>query len=264
MALGTERLMSENRLKIESIWTAVAGWRVYARRSVQMTNTAPIVMVHGLGMSHRYMMPTLKRLALHAPVYALDLPGFGRSEKPPRTLDVSELAHALATWLDVNEIRGSILLGNSFGCQVIVELILRRPEIASALVLVAPTVDPQARTVSGQLIRISFDALSERLSLVPLALYEYFFVVGFNRALQTLRYALADRIEEKLPRVSLPTLIVRGGKDPLVPQAWAEEITGLLPHAHLVVIPHAAHAVNYDAPEELAREVLHFRREIGD
>ena len=255
--------MSENRLKIESIWTEVEGWRIHARRSAAPSpqGIPPIVLVHGLGMSHRYMMPTFKSLARHATVYAPDLPGFGRSDKPPQTLDVPELARALIGWLEANELRDTVLLGNSFACQIIAELALCRPDLARALVLVAPTVDRHARSVREQLIRLTFDALHEPFSLVPLALYEYFFIVGFSRALQTLRFALADRIEDKLPRVAVPTLVVRGDRDPLVPQQWTEEVTGLLPQARLVVIPHAAHAVNYDAPEELAREVLGFLRE---
>jgi pimeloyl-ACP methyl ester carboxylesterase len=41
-------------------------------------------------------------------------------------------------------------------------------------------------------------------------------------------------------------------------------VTGLLPHARLVVIPRAAHAVNYDTPDELAVEVLRFSAALGD
>ncbi|MDQ3880940.1 MAG: alpha/beta hydrolase, partial [Chloroflexota bacterium] len=65
----------------------------------------------------------------------------------------------------------------------------------------------------------------------------------------------------KLPCVRVPTLVVRGGRDPIVPQAWAEEVARLLPRGRLVVIPGAAHAVNHDAPAALARVVLPFLTE---
>ena len=56
----------------------------------------PVVLVHGLGLSGRYMLPVADRLAPRYPVYLPDLPGFGDSAKPARALDVSGLADALA------------------------------------------------------------------------------------------------------------------------------------------------------------------------
>jgi pimeloyl-ACP methyl ester carboxylesterase len=82
--------------------------------------------------------------------------------------------------------------------------------------------------------------------------------VGAGRAVRTFRYMLQDRIEEKLPLVRVPALVVRGSRDALVPQRWAEQVSRLLPMARLVVIPGAAHTVNYNAPLELARIVRPF------
>ena len=81
---------------------------------------------------------------------------------------------------------------------------------------------------------------------------------GLRRLIGTFRYALQDRIEEKLPYVRVPTLVVRGGKDPIVPQRWCEEAVRLLPQGRLVVIPGAGHTVNYNSPVELARVVREF------
>jgi 2-hydroxy-6-oxonona-2,4-dienedioate hydrolase len=46
----------------------------------------------------------------------------------------------------------------------------------------------------------------------------------------------------------MPTLVIRGEHDPIVPQQWAEEVCRLLPHGSLVVIPGAAHTLNYTEP----------------
>ena len=81
---------------------------------------------------------------------------------------------------------------------------------------------------------------------------------GPRRTFATLRYALEDRIEAKLPRVAVPTLVVRGEKDPIVPQRWAEEVTSLLPNGRLVVIKGAPHATNYDTPTPLVHTILSF------
>ena len=51
-----------------------------------------VVLVHGLVVSSRYMVPTAELLAAHYRVYAPDLPGFGKSYKPPRVVNVAELS----------------------------------------------------------------------------------------------------------------------------------------------------------------------------
>lgn len=249
----------------DSIWTTVGKHRIHARCSIKAApSSAPtIVLLHGLGMSHRYMMPTLRALAPYARTFAPDLPGFGLSDKPSQALDIKELANSLALWLRANNLYDAALVGNSFGCQIIAELSSQVNDITPrALVLIAPTIDRRARTIRQQLFRLSLDAPRERLSLLPLALREYFFTVGFCRSLDTLRFAIADRVEDKLPRINTPTLVVRGERDPLVPQGWAEEVTRLLPQGALVVMPNAAHAVNYDAPQELTRVMLRFMEDL--
>lgn len=106
----------------------------------------PIVMVHGLGVSSRYLQPTALLLARELHVHAVDLPGFGLSSKPDLALDVSQLAEALADWLTPERIEPAVVVANSFGCQVAAELAVRWPERVRGLILLAPTVDPQARS----------------------------------------------------------------------------------------------------------------------
>jgi pimeloyl-ACP methyl ester carboxylesterase len=56
-------------------------------------------MVHGIGVASPYFVPTIKRLAPHFRVFAVDLPGFGLSDKPSRILTIAGLADALVAWL---------------------------------------------------------------------------------------------------------------------------------------------------------------------
>ena len=218
-----------------------------------------MVLVHGLGISSRYMVPALSHLAADHRVYAPDLPGFGRSEKPPRTLDVPGLARALDGWMEATGLGGAILVGNSMGCQVIAELALRNPARVQRAVFQGPTMDPGARNLPQQVARLALDALLEPPSLVLIELLDLV-AAGPLRALRTFRHAARDRIEEKLPMLQAPTLVVHGGRDPVSPKRWAEEVASLLPDGRLVVVQEAAHAVNYDAPSELARHVRAFIR----
>jgi 2-hydroxy-6-oxonona-2,4-dienedioate hydrolase len=61
-----------------------------------------------------------------------------------------------------------------------------------------------------------------------------------------------------LPLLQIPTLIVRGQRDPIAPQPWVEELAALLPHGELLVIPGAPHALNYDYGAALAAATLNF------
>lgn len=70
-----------------------------------------------------------------------------------------------------------------------------------------------------------------------------------------------DRVEETLARVHVPTLVVRGERDAIVPRAWAREVAATLPRGRLTEVAGAPHAVNFAAPEALARLVVGFLAE---
>jgi pimeloyl-ACP methyl ester carboxylesterase len=205
------------------------------------------------------MVPTARLLAPDFPVLAPDLPGFGLSGKPKRVLSVPELADVLGAWMDAVGLSSAALVANSLGCQIVTDLAVRRPELVDALVLAGPTMDPNARNARTQIARWLRDWPFERPSLALAHLRDYA-LAGMNRSLRTFRSALADRIEERLPRVLAPTLVVRGERDPIVPQVWAEEATRLLPRGRLVVIPGGPHCVNYSTPKAFARVVGDFLR----
>ncbi|MCP9493340.1 MAG: alpha/beta hydrolase [Pyrinomonadaceae bacterium MAG19_C2-C3] len=253
--------MSGTRFSIKDVWTSLPCGKMYAMRGVPsraLKSNVPLVLVHGLGMSHRYMRPAMEVFARDFVTYAVDLPGFGRSEKPACVFDVHELSESLRAWLDANDIERAVLLANSFGCQICAHLAANEASRVARLVLIAPTIDPDARTVRQQLFRLAMDAPHESPALMWLAFREYFFVTGFRRAYRTLRIALADHIEDRLPHITAQTLVIRGEHDPLVPQAWAQRVAATMPHARLVTIEDAAHAINYSAPEALARHVTPF------
>jgi 2-hydroxy-6-oxonona-2,4-dienedioate hydrolase len=223
---------------------------------------APVVLVHGFVVSSSYMVPAARWLARHYSVHAIDLPGFGESDDPPHTLDVPALADALAGWIDAAGVGPVVLLGNSLGCQVVVDCAVRYPDRVARVVLVGPTVDPAHRSKPEQVKRLLADALREKPSLWAVHLGDWP-EAGVRRAWETFDFLMRDRIEDKLPHLGQPALVVRGGNDPIVPERWAEEATALLPDGRLRVIPGASHAVNYDAPLELTRVVRPFLNAAG-
>jgi len=238
--------------------TVVDGRRMHARVSGnRAAGGPPVVLVHGLVVSGRYMVPLLEELGRTHAVYAPDLPGFGRSEGPASAPDVAGLADALAAWMRAAGLGGAALVGNSMGCQVIVELVLRHPGLVERVVLQGPTMDPRARSAPRQMARLLIDTTREPPSLIAIEALDLL-RAGVARSWRTFRHALADPIEEKLPRVRVPALVVHGSRDRISPGCWAGEVARLLPDGRLVVLPGTAHAANYAAPEPFAREIRSF------
>jgi pimeloyl-ACP methyl ester carboxylesterase len=87
---------------------------------------------------HRYLMPLAARLADHQPTHVVDLPGFGLSSDPNKVLDVAEHADHVAAWLKTTQLLPVVVLGNSSGCQVAVDLAVRYPNCICGLILVGP------------------------------------------------------------------------------------------------------------------------------
>jgi 2-hydroxy-6-oxonona-2,4-dienedioate hydrolase len=217
----------------------------------------PVILVHGLGVSSRHMIPAALHLAPWFRTIAPDLPGYGRSPKPWHVLDVAELADVLESFMARERIDEAILVSLSFGCQIVVELAARRPDLVTAAVLVGPTIDVDARDAPTQVARLLLDATREPLALMPVIVQDYT-AFGLRRGFVTLMHALAHPVIEKLPLVTAPTLIVKGENDPIVPDRWAERMVELLPDARIAVIEGAAHAANFSNPAELADLVREF------
>lgn len=196
-------------------------------------------------------------ISRNSDVYCPDLPGFGKSSKPARTLNIPELSDSLATFLQKNNIEGAALVGHSFGCQIAAEFALKNPEKLDRLVLAAPSGDPDINSAFSYFGKLTLDAFREPFSLIPLAVRDYL-TAGLFRGLRTFQFAMQDRVEDKLPLITAPTLVIRGSRDPIVSPQWTEQVARLLPNAKLVTIENAAHAVNYNSPQQFARLILEF------
>ena len=241
---------------------AVDGVQVYYRVSTRPipAERPPVVLVHGYGMSSRYMVPLAEALGRDFRVYAPDLPGFGRSDKPERALDIPDLGDALAAWMTVVAVGPAVLIGNSLGCQILIELALRHSERVACLVLQAPTPDPAARTVHQQILRQALNLRYDATARMSWIVLSDFFSAGPRRLAHTLRHLLRHPIENRLTEVGIPALVLRGTRDPVVPRAWASRAADLLPQGRLIEVAGAAHIMNFHAPERFARIV---RRYVG-
>ena len=256
-------------MELLSVWDEIDGLRIHgriSRPSRPRIAGPPVVFVHGLGVSTRYMEPTMARLAETHAVAGLDLPGFGRSATPPHRFGVAEHARTLARWLHARGMDSAILVGNSYGCQVIVDCVTRWPERAVGLVLNAPTMDPAHRSAVVMLARVLADVPREPWRLAVIVARDYL-RAGPRRILVTLADALRDRIEEKLPAIAQPVLVVCGARDPVVTARWASECARLVGIERtdaaggvMQCVATAAHALPYDDPATFAGIIANFVR----
>jgi 2-hydroxy-6-oxonona-2,4-dienedioate hydrolase len=242
--------------------TRIEGRRMYA---VSVGSGPPVVLVHGFGVSGAYMLPLARALARSFSVHVPDLPGQGRSEPWPGRSSIGRLADALGGWIEATGLVRPGLVANSMGCQVVTKLAVSRPEQVGPMVLIGPTVDPARRGARSQLFAALRDAAREPLSLIALAACDDA-MVGLRSLHSTARAVLADRVEDRLPLVEQPTVVVHGEGDGFVGPDWAERVAALLPRGRLVVVPGEPHAVHYTRPGLIASivaELLVEEREHG-
>jgi 2-hydroxy-6-oxonona-2,4-dienedioate hydrolase len=250
--------MSQKKARLGSIWTQVDDATMHARVSLDEAGHGfpPVVLVHGMVVSSSYMAPLAERLGRFRKVYAPDLPGYGRSDKPGHILDLPGLADALARWMECLELPPAAFIGNSFGCQVLAQFAVRHPQLVERLVLVGPTTDPRARSAPKLLARWSLEAPQES-RMAPLLMKDYA-LAGVRRTLATFRMVLDSKIEEHARQIHQPVLVVRGSRDPVAPRQWVEELTATFPNARFRTVSGAAHAANFTSPTRLTRTVLPF------
>jgi pimeloyl-ACP methyl ester carboxylesterase len=255
-----------------------------------------VVLLHGLGATNSSMLPTLAELSHDHRVLAPDLPGFGESAKPLRAYHPAFYARWLHALLDATHVERALLVGNSMGGRVAIEMALRHPARVERLVLFAPSLafrrfrflQPVVRLLAAELgvvpvpvprwlamrvLRLMF-AEPERL---PAAWYEAA-MDEFQRVFSTLRGRIAffsaarqlyleasdgpHGFWERLPALACPALFLWGDQDLLVPAAFAPHVEAALPGARSVVLPSCGHVPQFEHPALTHRLVREFLSEL--
>ena len=240
--------------------TRVAADDTYVRvNSVGTEGKRPFILVPGIGVSSTYFEKLAPHLNEFGPVHALDLPGFGGVPHPAKTLTIEGYAALVGKVIDELELEDPIVVGHSMGSQVVSDLLSRRPELTTA-VLIGPVVHPSERRILTQAIRFLQAAWHEPLTVKVLAVSSYVLCgpKWFSRILPRM---MDFPIEDRLPLVKAHTLVIRGEFDSVAPRDWVRKVGELLSSSRLWEIPGAAHSVMYAHAEEVARLCVEHARE---
>jgi pimeloyl-ACP methyl ester carboxylesterase len=248
-------------------WTEIDGLEVFYRESPSPPDAPAMMHVHGFGLSGRYLLPTAERLADEFHTLVPDLPGFGRSQRAANALDVPDLARAAARFLDDRGIEKVTLVGNSMGCPVITEFARLHPERLERAVLVSPAGGMYNQPLRRAIAQLTRDGPREPTRMVGVAAPDYL-RFGVPSTLRMFRALTQYPSLERLLELQIPTLVVIGDRDPLMPPPHrVHEVASMTDsHVLLVGIRGAAHAINFSHPGELAHVIRQFMadREITD
>jgi pimeloyl-ACP methyl ester carboxylesterase len=241
----------------------------------------PIVLLHGLGGSKITWLPLLAPLAERYRVIVPDLPGHGESDKPRHEYTPRFYARVVRRLMDELEVERPVLVGNSLGGRVTLELALRSPGRVAGLALLDPSI-PGLRwrylmgftrvfpTEIGALpvplrerwMELMIRRLFARPDRMPHGGYAaaanefiriYRSSVARMAFFSTLRHIVMERPESffaSLRRIKQPALIIFGEQDRLVPPRLAVRLAQHLPNSELVVLPGVGHVPQFEATKE--------------
>lgn len=232
----------------------------------------PIVILHGWNLSASRFEPLIHELELRKfKVYCPDLPGFGSSKIPDKPLFLSDYASFLDRYLQSRKLKDSVIIGHSFGGRVGIKLVTQKPDVISCLILTGtPGINPVPRSKIlffiilakfGKVI-FSIPILSFLKNQARKFLYKFARASDFyntdSRLAETFKNIVKEDLSSYLKDIKVPTLLLWGSQDSIVPITVANEMSKLIPRAQPVVISGARHGVPWTHPKLFVDEVENF------
>ena len=221
------------------------------------------VLVHGLGVSSRYFEPLAAELARRGRVFVVDLPGYGSAPNPKRDVTLADHAGVLAAFLRESGLVNPVLVGHSMGTEVVAIVAQQHPDVTDRIVLMAPTLEPQARTRWRAIRNLLRDALREPPVVFGIAFVDYVIRCGPPYLFAQLRHMLADRLEDRLPTLTAHALVIAGDRDTIVTVDWARSLAALVPGGEFHVV-HGPHVIMHTDPTMIAKHIVDFTDETAN
>jgi pimeloyl-ACP methyl ester carboxylesterase len=262
-------------------YVTVNGSRI---RVVDQGTGPVVVLIHGLAASMYSWRHQIQPLAdAGFRVIAFDNRGFGLSDKPARGYSNQDYVDLLFTLMDSLSVGDAVLVGHSMGGAIAAEAALAHPDRVRGLVLVdaaglAVRFPFMLRAARWPLVGWLVDRLRGRAATARIlrATYargnrvtekdvdQYYAPVaqpGFARALRgVFREFRFDDLRNRLGMIVVPTLVIWGAEDRLIPFSVGQTMVAELSRGALVRLPDAGHAAPEEQPEAFNRSLLAFLR----
>ncbi|MCP1411250.1 alpha/beta fold hydrolase [Paenarthrobacter sp. A20] len=216
------------------------------------------ILIHGIGVSHRYLARLHAVLAAGAPTYSLDLPGFAGTPKPDRQLSVEDYGAFIAAALASHGIGSYVLVGHSMGVQFTIEAALHAPECARQLVLMGPVVDSRHKNVGRQSLALILDGLLRESPSSNWIVISDYFRSGPRWYLTELPVMMKYPTEKRLASIRVPVLVLRGSRDNVAGPDWSLRLSRAVAEGRLVEIPGVGHVAQHMRPKAVADAIRSF------
>ncbi len=246
----------------------------------------PLLLIMGLGANATAWWVQIPEFSKHYQVIAFDNRGAGRSEKPLEPYTIPQMADDTAGLLEALDVSSAHVFGMSLGGMIAQELVLRHPERVRTLVLGGTMCGgPHAITAGPELARHFMTAaalpLPQQIEAGMRFLYTDAFLAAnrdwlLKRALEVAHlmpppYALQRQFmavatfntHERLHHIKVPTLILTGTDDRIVPAANSRILAERISGARLIEFQGAGHGFLVERAEEANHAVLAFLHEHG-
>jgi 3-oxoadipate enol-lactonase len=222
----------------------------------------PMLLIMGLGATHEWWYRLRPVLAGGFRTIAFDNRGAGRSDVPPPPYSIAQMADDAAVVLDAADVSSAHIVGVSMGGYIAQELALRHPARVRSLVLGCTSCGGRDAVPADAEVRAALVAratMTREQAMWAMAPYTFDastprdVIAGeFARRLATTMtnegfFAQLQAIREwpgagpRLGAIAVPTLVIHGDTDRLVPPQNAALLAAAIPDAQLVMLPHASH-----------------------
>ncbi len=236
-------------------------------------DTSPLVLIHGVGGMHLDWPPEIRRMPGHR-VYALDLPGHGKSSQCSGRQSIEVYADQVILWLRAVRLPKAVFIGHGMGGEVVLSLAHRYAEYMLGLALlgtyarldVPPDLLEYSRSSTTFYKAVETLTQSAYSAASPLRLME----VAAKRMAEIRPSVLyGDLLASQgfdstgfLTDIHLPALVMCGADDRLTPLRYSQFLSGSIPNAHMVTIPQAGHMLMVEKPLEVAEALRAFLDQI--
>jgi 3-oxoadipate enol-lactonase len=238
----------------------------------------PVLLIMGLSFTHEMWFRTLPALLPHYRAIVFDNRGMGRSSVPGGTYGIKMMARDAVAVLHAAGAEAAHVIGASMGGMIAQELALQVPKAVRSLVLGCTSHSgvlgrwPKFRAIPWRRNWAKLDRSERENALVRLLYADttprerieedlrlrggcHWSHEGFRRQLGAILLWSAYR---RLPSLRVPTLIVHGEEDRLVPVRNGRTVARRIPGAQLEIVPDAGHIMTTDQPEICAALMLKF------